>query len=156
MKFNSDTFAKVMKSKWDKKDRKAMEYKEDGHKYRTWKPDSSLTSDELGILVTTKMDVVRSAAIDDHMVLQLSFDSLKNLIQGQVAVQMEREDSILSGTIDDGTEGARVDVAVEIVANVRSQLKKYGMFGSNAARQAIPDVIDRNIKAIVASIETTK
>ncbi len=147
MKFDQSKFAKAMDDKWNKKDDQAMEYKDDGSEYRTWRQDSSACYLNGGMVVSTKIDHIRGGNKDDHIIVILAYDMNGKLALGSASIQMKKEDPIMVKPITEG------DIAQGVKNGIKKQLKSdYGWSGSDDGRQNIPNVVKMNIDAMTKSV----
>lgn len=81
-----DTFGQVVE----------YEYKDDSGEltqYRTWFMETSQPPQRLGLLVSAKIDHIRGASKDDHIILICGFDMEGNLSMAQATVQITSDDS---------------------------------------------------------------
>ncbi|HVG59328.1 MAG TPA: hypothetical protein VNA24_12285 [Hyalangium sp.] len=148
--YSSDAFEKAMGHHFNDKDDMAMEYESNDSNYRTWKLDDSPLYGGAGLYLSTKVDHIRGSHKDDHIIVMVGYNAAGKPIQGQAAVQMKNEDSIVTEVITQSSSGS-VNIASAVANAVKSQLKKsYGE--SNSGRQNIPHIIEKNINAMNSSV----
>jgi Ca2+-binding RTX toxin-like protein len=105
---------------WDKKDGEAAELKSNDSNYRVWKPTVTPTADG-GLRIYTKLDHIRGVAADDHMAIELTFDSLGRPVSGWVSVDLSGEADLPAqdlGTLASAIGGPKVGAVVAAATSV--------------------------------------
>jgi Ca2+-binding RTX toxin-like protein len=105
---------------WDKKDGEAAELKSNDSNYRVWKPTVTPTADG-GLRIYTKLDHIRGSAADDHMAIELTFDSLGRPVSGWVSVDLSGEADLPAqdlGTLASAIGGPKVGAVVAAATSV--------------------------------------
>jgi hypothetical protein len=154
--YSSDAFEKAMGHHFNDKDDQAMEYESNGSNYRTWRLDDSPLYGGAGLYLSTKIDHIRGSNKDDHIIVMVGYNAAGAPVQGQAAVQMKNENSIITPVITQNQEGS-INIASAVANAVQSKLKSdYGKDGSNSGRQNIPHVIEKNINAMSSSVAAQK
>jgi hypothetical protein len=156
VEFSESAFEAAMAHDFNDKSDQAMEYESKGSNYRTWRFDESMCPGGAGLYVSTKIDHIRGANKDDHIVLMIGYNAGGKIIQGQVGVQMKEEDPIITPVILQNKDFT-IDMASAVSDAVKSRLKSdYGFAGSDDGRQNIPHVIAKNITAMAKSVSVRR
>jgi hypothetical protein len=135
-----------------------IDYSKNDYDYRTWYQEISVMIQGAGMLVSCKVDFVRTT-YDDHITLMVGFAAGSSSAEpafAQASVQFTNttDSSDYSNVI-----GAPVrvdtnpDLAEGIYDTLNSQIStmNFGSTANNEARQTLPDIARANVEAIIAA-----
>jgi hypothetical protein len=133
---SSDPFNQVIEYNYQGKDN-----------YRTWHQEISITKNNLGMIVSTKIDHIRGDNKDDHIALITGFDASGKLNFAQAFIQMKEEDPVSTTIVKSG------DIPGQIHDQIDANMKDdYGINGSNDGRQKIPHIVKVNINCMTKAV----
>lgn len=137
---------------------KEVDYTKSGYTYRTWYQETTVMVQGAGMLVSCKVDFVRTG-YDDHITLLVGFAAGSTSAEpafAQASVQFT--DLSNSGDFSNiiGTPiraDTSSDLATGIYNSLQSQISgmDFGSAANNEARQTLPDIAQANVQAILAA-----
>lgn len=132
----------------------SIEYTNSGNKYRTWYQEVSVMKESTGMIVTCKIDHERGGGTDDHVILMAIFCKVAAPNGGSTLELKFAQASVqFGGDSDDNVVGDPV-TAADIPQNVYSSLYSITQkFVNDPGRMIIPDVVEANLRAMVAAVQ---
>ena len=167
--FDYDSFLDSLgQNSWDDKNGSAVKYSPDGDHFRTWRPDYSVNYQNVGMLVSCKIDGIRDNNTDDHVILAATYNIDGQLVTAQAVVRMENEDTVDTGTITydssqnlvqmtsmgsiDASQYNDIPSAIhDIMQNGMMQNSGYDDYTDQ--RKNLPHITKINLNAMSASIK---
>lgn len=150
------------------KNKKAVVYPTTGDQYRTWLEDVSVNYQNVGMVVSCKIDAIRNNNQDDHIALLAVYSLNGKLISAQSSVQMENEDTVHSGVLsydENGNVvvvdksgkrivGGKADIIAAIDDVLEAEMKKSKHYDNySKQRKNIPDVVQDNLRWMQQGVE---
>lgn len=152
------------KFSFDKKDSTAHEFKTQDHNYRLYRP-SIADSPDGGVVIVFKIDHIRGAAKDDHVVATLTFNAKGLLVEESVEVKMAGNDPITEifdlnaeqpSELADATEDPKAKLALLASASAagiaKNLVKALGNAADSGGREVLIGVIELKIATISTEV----
>lgn len=133
-----------------------LSYTEGGYSYRSWSPETSAMNNNLGMLVSLKIDYEAGRG-DDHIILLTGFMNLKGqgptMVLAQASVQFHGDD-------DKNIMGAPVkydpnhptDLSQAMYDSLNQQILDCGFYGDDAGRNHLATIAMINVQALKGTV----
>lgn len=133
-----------------------LTYNEGGYTYRSWSPETSAMNNNLGMLVSLKIDYEDGRG-DDHIILLTGFMNLKGqgptMVLAQASVQFHGDD-------DKNIMGAPVkydpnhptDLSQAMYNSLNQQILDCGFYGDDAGRNHLATIAMINVEALKGTV----
>lgn len=133
-----------------------MTYTQGGYSYRSWSPETSSMNNNLGMLVSLKIDYENGRG-DDHIILLTGFMNLANqgatMVFAQASVQFHGDDSDnIMGTPVKYDPSKHNDLAQAMYDSLQQQIQACGFTGDDAGRNNLATIAQLNVQALMGSV----
>lgn len=142
---------------WDKTSgelQQELNYSNSGYNYRSWSPESSATNNNLGLLVSLKIDWANGIG-DDHIILLVGFMNIVNqgptMVFAQTSVQFsgDNDDNIMSAP-QKSNPSAPTNLGDAVYTDLQKQI--CGFTGNAAGRNNLPNIARANVNALIGTV----
>jgi len=142
---------------WKKRSEKYAQYEVSGVKYRTYRPESTVTPDG-GTYVSVRIDHLRGVfSSDDHAMLEISIDRHGHIASAKSSIAIQGRSissDVIEGANKAGQATSSIDKAVQIgtdlVSNLSSKLLRSKVV--EPGRVAFPSAVRHNYNLLYQAI----
>jgi hypothetical protein len=135
-----------------------LSYSKGGFNYRSWSPESTAMDNNLGILVSLKIDFANGIG-DDHIILLVGFMNVEHvgpeMVFAQASVQFHGDDDLnIMGAPIKSDPTSPIDLGQAMYDSLNSQIQAdhFGSDSTSQGRKTLPDIARANVNSLVGAV----